>query len=906
MLHSYVLGRGRKGRRHTVKVSFNMTIILVCGLISIVMGNKQGMTETAGRQTDNNNGTDFVERMNYGITFSPIAGMYVPTEATYNLMLVLDISMFGAASNMSWKTCVPNTNGKCRGDDLCEIMTPGIASMNRTTEQNHTCSILGNFVGQLQSTRREVANSLMQRLKTYMKLTEELVQIDKSDRSKRDGFQQYYYDNGSHINDMDNDYESHDKDAQRVELKIDIMNDLTNTCKTMTRLADRMTCMMYSMDIMNVMVKHNGIDKSNEDSSVRQHKKRSTNDNSEIDPNISKFIQDIALNYNETKEKVNNLNKLMGDMSVPHLSSKGNPVDRRKRGMFNFGGKILGSLFGVVTQEEVTDIKHAISVLDKNQYKVVQRLQTFEKRVVAVANVTNAHLHKMTQLMNEIDGKFINLFSSLYLDLLSSARFAAFASSMLLTLMQDIAKVEKEIDQFLVGLRSLQRRELSIELVTEDMLASALADLQEHIIDEYSTFRIAEMEPVYYYKYSEPVYSWENDTLIVYLTIPLRSTNTAFKLYEVSTFSVPVDRNDSLETRPIINREIFGISYDGINFLEMKKEDLQACTLAKTIRCELAIVIRDVFHKSCLLALFENDKEGIHNLCSYRMEAAKATLGLQPLAPGRVLVSNAASVSIQCPGRPAIVRKGCNKCIWVQSCSCGLIASDINSKAITLTPSLEGCQGDKLVQRVEYPINYPALSRLLDNEQLKKISHEHYMTSEEDIPDMKLNIHPLARNLSLHENYHFGMDIDQAVNKLKQDSVLSPFTMERYPMQENSHTWTYYLATSMSISAVLSLIILVVYKGHKNRWGNKLCNKCNEKQEPEEDTPDFQMSFLNSEEQPVPRFGGKLRGLVAEILREFASETDETGVLPAGMADGPSSGAASKPTLYPTLPQKLS
>ena len=61
---------------------------------------------------------------------------------------------------------------------------------------------------------------------------------------------------------------------------------------------------------------------------MRQHKKRSTNDNSETDPNISKFIQDIALNYNETKQRVNNLNKLMEDMSVPHLGSKGNPEYR--------------------------------------------------------------------------------------------------------------------------------------------------------------------------------------------------------------------------------------------------------------------------------------------------------------------------------------------------------------------------------------------------------------------------------------------------------------------------------------------------------------------------------------------------------------------------------------------------
>ena len=90
-----------------------------------------------------------------------------------------------------------------------------------------------------------------------------------------------------------------------------------------------------------------------------------------------------------------------------------------------------------------------------------------------------------------------------------------------------------------------------------------------------------------------------------------------------------------------INRNIFGISHDGINFLEM---DLESCSLSKTITCELSTVIRDVYHKSRLLALFRQVESNINKLCKYQLEARERDLGLEPISQGRVLVSNAATV----------------------------------------------------------------------------------------------------------------------------------------------------------------------------------------------------------------------------------------------------------------------
>ena len=108
--------------------------------------------------------------------------------------------------------------------------------------------------------------------------------------------------------------------------------------------------------------------------------------------------------------------------------------------------------------------------------------------------------------------------------------------------------------------------------------------------------------------------------------------------------------NENFYTRLVSDNDIFGISHDEVNFLEMKHEDLESCTLSKTISCELSTIGRDAFHKSCLSALFRQEGDDIQQLCDYRLEARKRDLGLEPISPGRVLVSNAATVSMQCLG----------------------------------------------------------------------------------------------------------------------------------------------------------------------------------------------------------------------------------------------------------------
>ncbi len=822
-------------------------------------------TKQADGRTDS---LETVERMNYGVSFSPIDGVYVPTEATYNLMMVMDVPMFGDPDAM-WQECLTGPEGKCVDPDMCDMIAPGVAISNRTSEQNQTCEMLHKFVDHLQKTRGRIAKGLLARLWAYIGASTTHLGLEDRKRQTRDVW--------GDIDDYADLERAHDADDVLERIAMQVAP--APICNTSHSLSEKVACMAHSLRFEQMV-----------DAEQRQCNRYPRSSEHQLE-DVSEMLEDVVSGVERIESQAGEIDRVVQKMQVPHLQDQQPYSYRHKRAFFNLGGKILSSLFGTVTEEEASDMKHAIQALSSNQFKVAQRLQTFEKRVVAVANLTNDHLERMAGLMKGVDTKFSSLIRGIHTGFMASSRFAALIASMMLGLMQNVERVGTEVDQFLVGLRALQRQELSIDLVSDKILGEALDLLQEHIQREYMTFSVAEKDPSYYYRYGKPTYSWDNGTLIIYLTVPLKSSNAAFKLYEVTGYSIPAAGNESLVTRPVLERDVFGMSYDKVNFLEMKHEDFESCIMAKTIRCEFATVIRDVYHRSCLLALFENDREGIHRLCQYRLEAIQEEISLQPVSPGRVLVSYANTISMQCPGRPAMVRPGCRSCLMDQSCGCSLSATDENSKSVAITPALTRCKEQTFEHKVEYPINMPALTYLMDPDKLSNLTHDAYVDSLDKIPVVNINVHPITNRLGAGKSHSLGMDLGAAVKQLKETSVWNPLDLEDIYDQKSGTEWAKYLPASLGISLVMGLLGTTVYVVHQKGWLKRKSKKT-----PEASVEDGGTSSETEDEDDHngnPLTTG-LKEMVAAILNEYANEARQAGIIRPNTPTAP-------PNIYPNL-----
>ncbi len=114
-----------------------------------------------------------LERLNYGVSFSPITGMYTPTKATYNLMLVMDIPQIRATA-LPWKDCLLNEEEECYTlQDFCDYM------YNSDKFYERTCLLLEQF-----KAWSKMGKSMMNRLRAYIELSTQLTDNDKLDQAK--------------------------------------------------------------------------------------------------------------------------------------------------------------------------------------------------------------------------------------------------------------------------------------------------------------------------------------------------------------------------------------------------------------------------------------------------------------------------------------------------------------------------------------------------------------------------------------------------------------------------------------------------------------------------------------------------------------------------------------------------
>ncbi len=170
-------------------------------------------------------------------------------------------------------------------------------------------------------------------------------------------------------------------------------------------------------------------------------------------------------------------------------------------------------------------------------------------------------------------------------------------------------------------------------------------------------------------------------------------------------------------------------------------------------------------------------------------------------------------------------------------------------------------------------MNIPVLSHLLAPGKLENISHETYASSLVNIPNVHVNVHPLAEDMSMHESYAFGMDLEQAVDQLQKDSVLTPFNLKELTNEENSDSWMQYLPASLGLSMAFTVSVYLMYAGHKRGW----CRYKNIKAPVNnKDQDKGSESNMKSDCPPGPQDPtappANLRSTVAEILHEYATE----------------------------------
>ena len=98
----------------------------------------------------------------------------------------------------------------------------------------------------------------------------------------------------------------------------------------------------------------------------------------------------------------------------------------------------------------------------------------------------------------------------------------------------------------------------------------------------------------------------------------------------------------------------------------------------------------------------------------------------------------------------------------------------------------------------------PALTYLMDPDQLVNLSHNAYVDSLDKIPAVTINVHPITSRLGAGKSHSLGMDLGAAVEQLKETLVWNPLDLEDI-YEKTGTEWAKYLPASLGISLAMGL-----------------------------------------------------------------------------------------------------
>ena len=291
---------------------------------------------------------------------------------------------------------------------------------------------------------------------------------------------------------------------------------------------------------------------------------------------------------------------------------------RQKRALIDVGGKLLHSLFGVSTDQELSEVKTDLetvraamknySSVEAKQLTLInetwtrvtedhQRVKFLTEGFIKIRGQDTAIMKQVNSALSEERGILQHVLAS---ELVNSAT----------RLTQEIRQQIEKIEAILVAAAN---NVLHIELLGPTELNKILQEVEQKLPGGFELLLPIATPHLYYQENILQSFSTE-DGFAFLLKIPLRSASTGFHLYLAKPLAVPL-KNSTLYAFVHSTPPYFAISQDRETYLELNHEDLDQCTQGPIKLCATLSPIRHKDSPSCLAALFFGRQDEIHSQC---------------------------------------------------------------------------------------------------------------------------------------------------------------------------------------------------------------------------------------------------------------------------------------------------
>ena len=301
---------------------------------------------------------------------------------------------------------------------------------------------------------------------------------------------------------------------------------------------------------------------------------------------------------------------------------------RNKRSIVSIFSPIL-HLFGVVTDDQISALRHNVAALAANQQDIAHVLE----HSISMINASKLSIDRNRQTINDIldsltdlDSKFTNITEKLQLDVLELSHFTQ------LYVQEDVVIEELKrfslqglflLEHFKSQLGFLSLARLSTEIIDPFQLKLTLEGIAERLPPNLKLPYDTTKGLWAYYQSLKVSTFLEEDRMIVVINVPLIQYDHSFEVYRVTNLGLPLvnDTYETSDTHTMVARydleaEGIAINVQRTKYVLLDSRQLRECSQPTLGTCDLKSAIFPVnLSNKCILALFLENPEKVSKFC---------------------------------------------------------------------------------------------------------------------------------------------------------------------------------------------------------------------------------------------------------------------------------------------------
>ena len=478
------------------------------------------------------------------------------------------------------------------------------------------------------------------------------------------------------------------------------------------------------------------------------------------------------------------------------------PRTRNKRGVFNFIGDVMGSLFGVLTSTDIEKIQRNINTLAQNQLDLAHAFQ----ESISVLNVTRLEVKENRQKINDIidtigdiEDTIINISNHLEQQLNTLERvvlLTAHVTRVIEEIKNAITRSMYFYLHFQIQVQAIIMQRLSPSTVSADNLRNVLLSIRERLPKTIGLPFDPRTHLFEYFQYLRCLTLFQNNRVIITIDIPLMEFTQRYELYKAISLPAPLLGTARAEKKELLAYYKLESSYLAVNpertqYILLNEGQAIQCSDPMLKICNIKKPIRNInVGQSCVISNFMEDEVSVKRNCDVWLQHSRLpTAKFLANDVYLIITKHKVTFNIACDD------KGSDKKKFTVKPPYGFLNLHKNCIATSRAFSLTGYYERHSFENTTSPVNYML---------------KHYNFSNFKVWD-KVKQFKLETNLTL--------DIPRKLNNLEEfplDSLLGHLDQLR-PMEDMSTkpfpTWGYVVVIIGIITIlVLSLVVYCKYK----------------------------------------------------------------------------------------------